>query len=70
MKKIPNQKIIINEPHVENEDDNSKIARTNTFVLTKQTSFISYILRHYRKSNIRPRKFDFLVHVPGRVTFL
>jgi len=45
MKKIPNQKNIINEPHVENEDDNSKIVRTNTFALTKQTSLISYISR-------------------------
>ena len=43
MKKIPNQKNSINEPHVENEDDNSKIVRTNTFALTKQTSLISYI---------------------------
>ena len=41
-KKIPNQKNIINKSHVENEDNNSKIVRTNTFALTKQTSLISH----------------------------
>ena len=39
-KKVPNQKNIIIEPHVENEDNNSKIVRTNTFALVIITPII------------------------------
>ena len=51
MKKIPNQKIIIIEPHAENEVDNSKTVRTNTFALTKQTSLVNYISRPLSKQD-------------------